>query len=337
MRAKLVAKKLANSDIKGAVQILSSDDRVLPFDEATLSQLRSKHPEPHPDSSLPNPPSVDDVDVALQLTEWQVQKAILSFPGGSAGGCDLFLPQHLKDLISKKSGEQGPRLLSVITRLCNKMLRGDIPEHIRQFLFGASLIAFSKPNGGIRPIAIGNTIRRLTAKAAAFNLKETSVAKLFPHQLGVAVPGGAEAIVHSARSFCASSLDSNDVALFLKIDFQNAFNSVRRDNLLRVVKSELPCLYPFIFQSYSKQSCLFFNGSPIQSAEGVQQGDPLGPLCFSLAIQGLISKLTSELNLWYLDDGTLAGRPDLVRADFESIIAAQESLGLKVNLSKCEF
>ena len=41
--------------------------------------------------------------------------------------------------------------------------------------------------------------------------------------------------------------------------------------------------------------------------------------------------------MWYLDDGTLAGPPDLVRADFESIIAAQGSLGLEVNLSKCEF
>ena len=116
------------------------------------------------------------------------------------------------------SGEQGARLLSVITRLCNKMLRGDIPEHIRLFLFGASLITFSKQNGGIRPIAIGNTIRRLTAKAAAFNIKETSGAKLFPHQLGVAVPRDAEAIVHSARSFCASNLDSDDAVLFLKID-----------------------------------------------------------------------------------------------------------------------
>jgi hypothetical protein len=335
-RAKLVAKKLANCDIKGAVRLLSSDDQILPFDDDTLTKLRSKHPDPHPDSCSPDPPDMSG-DAALQLTESQVLKAIQSFPGGSAGGCDLLAPQYLKDLTSKKSGESGIRLLSSITILCNKMLRGDIPDNILPFLYGASLIAFSKPSGGIRPIAIGNTLRRLTAKAAANALKEASRSKLFPHQLGVAVPGGAEAIVHSARSFCLSNMSSADPVLFLKIDFENAFNSVRRDSLLRTIQTELSDFYPFLYQCYSKPTYLFFNGYPLLSSEGVQQGDPLGPLCFSLAIHKLISSLTSELNVWFLDDGTLAGKPDLVRSDFEAIIANQESLGLKVNVEKCEF
>ena len=98
-------------------------------------------------------------------------------------------------------------------------------------------------------------------------------------------------------------MSSDDPILFLKINFENAFNSVRRDKLLRAVQSELKGLYPFIFQCYFKLCCLFFDGSPLLSAEGVQQGDPLGPLCFSLAIHDLISKLSSELNTWYLDDG----------------------------------
>ena len=336
IRAKLVAKKLANCDIKGAVRILSSDDKILPFNDDTLTKLRSKHPCPHPDACLPHPTD-RNIETALQLSESQVLKAIQSFPGGSAGGCDLLLPQHLKDLTTKKSGESGIRLLSSITVLCNKMLRGDIPINILPFLYGASMIAFSKPNGGIRPIAIGNTLRRLTAKAAGNVIKEATESKLFPHQLGVAVSGGAEAIVHSARSFCSSNMNSVDPVLFLKIDFENAFNSIRRDKLLRAIQAEMPDFYPFLFQCYSKPSFLFFNGSPILSSEGVQQGDPLGPLSFSLAIQGLITSMVSELNVWYLDDGTLAGKPDAVRSDFEAIIASQESLGLKVNVGKCEF
>ena len=334
--AKMVAKKLANCDIKGAVRIISSEDRILPFDDDTLAELRSKHPAPHPNSRVPvHPDSI--AEAALQLTESQVLKSIQSFPGGSAGGCDLLLPQHLKDLTSKKTGESGIRLLGCITSLCNKMLRGGIPDDILPFLYGASMIAFSKPNGGIRPIAIGTTLRRLTAKAVANVFKEASRSKLFPHQLGVAVPGGAEAIVHSARSFCLSYMSSANPVLFLKIDFANAFNSVRRDVLLQSVQTEFPDFYPFFYQCYSKPTCLLFNGYPIPSSEGVQQGDPLGPLCFSLAIHDLISNLNSDLNAWYLDDGTLAGNPDSVRSDFEIIIGRQESLGLEVNVSKCEF
>ena len=41
--------------------------------------------------------------------------------------------------------------------------------------------------------------------------------------------------------------------------------------------------------------------------------------------------------MWYLDDGTLAGKIETVRSDFKAIIAAQNSLGLHVNLAKCEF
>ena len=51
----------------------------------------------------------------------------------------------------------------------------------------------------------------------------------------------------------------------------------------------------------------------------------------------MISKLSSELDIWYLDDGTLPGKPEDVCTDFEAILAAQDLLGLKVNINKCEF
>ena len=106
-RAKLAGKKIASGDIKGAIRVLSSNDTILPFDDNTLSVIKNKHPSRHSDSKMPEFPSAENVANALQLTEEQVRKAILSFPGGSAGGGDLLLPQHLKDLISKSSGNGG--------------------------------------------------------------------------------------------------------------------------------------------------------------------------------------------------------------------------------------
>ena len=335
-RAKLAGKKISNGDIKGAIRVLSSNDSILPFDEDTLSILKAKHPSRHPDSKMPDCPTAENRTNALQLTEEQVRKAIMSFPGGSAGGSDLLLPQHLKDLISKSSGDGGTQLLSSITGLCNKMLRGEVPEQIIPLLYGASLLAFSKPQGGARPIAIGSTLRRLVAKAAVFYLKSAIKPKLFPRQLGVSIPSGAEAMVHSARSFCASNNRSPDPIAFLKVDFENAFNTIRRDKFLEVIKNDFGCVYPFLYQCYSKESILIFNGTLLESAEGIQQGDPLGPLCFSLCLQGLISRLSSAFNVWYLDDGTLAGNPSTVKSDFEKLIQEQDSLGLRVNIKKCE-
>ena len=68
-------------------------------------------------------------------------------------------------------------------------------------------------------------------------------------------------------------------------------------------------LYENIFGSYSEDGCL------LNSKEGLQQGDPLGPFLFSLAIMSLIKSCDSELNLWYLDDATLAGDLDTVISD----------------------
>ena len=92
-------------------------------------------------------------------------------------------PQHLKDLVSK-SRDDNEGLLNSLASICNKMLRGDLPNEILPVFYGASLIAFSKPNGG-------NTLRRLTAKAAAYALKNEVKSKLFPYHLGVCTSGGA--------------------------------------------------------------------------------------------------------------------------------------------------
>jgi hypothetical protein len=43
----------------------------------------------------------------------------------------------------------------------------------------------------------------------------------------------------------------------------------------------------------------------VESAEGVQQGDPLGPLLFTLAIHHLLSHLKADLKVFYMDDDSL--------------------------------
>ena len=51
------------------------------------------------------------------------------------------------------------------------------------------------------------------------------------------------------------------------------------------------------------ESChlLFCGDHTIASEEGVQKGDPLGPLLFCLTIQPFITKLPSDFSIFYLD------------------------------------
>ena len=61
--------------------------------------------------------------------------------------------------------------------------------------FGVNLTALTRKCGGIRPIAVGCTLRRLVAKVAANKVRDEMSFLLAPRQLGFGVKGGAEAAV----------------------------------------------------------------------------------------------------------------------------------------------
>ena len=117
---------------------------------------------------------------------------------------------------------------------------------------------------------------------------------------------------------------------------KNAFNCIRRDNILALVKSKIPKIYSYLHQCYAEKSNLIFGPDTISSEEGVQQGDPLSTFLFSLGIQDLVDECKSEFNCWYLDDGTIGGNYQSVLKDAKMILNIYESHGLQVNPSKSE-
>jgi len=106
--------------------------------------------------------------------------------------------------------------------------------------------------------------------------------------------------------------------------------------MLLSIRDRLPELYAFCLSSYSQLSFLFFGSRVILSQDGPQQGDPLGPLLFCSTIRPLITSLSSDLTLGYLDDLTLAGPQSVVAADIQQVIAEGSKMGLRLNPSKCE-
>ena len=200
-------------------------------------------------------------------------------------------------------------------------------------LFGANLLALQKKSGGIRPIAVGYTWRRIAAKCANSFALGRVADYLQPLQVGVGVKGGCEAAVHATRRFIESMPDDHVVA---KLDFSNAFNSLHRGPMLEAVNSVLPELNSFCGLSYGQPSILRYGNHRIQSSEGVQQGDPLGPLLFCLTLHPLLNSLNADLRIGYLDDLTLGGIQSTVEEDVNRLIEESGKIGLNINISKCE-
>ena len=69
-----------------------------------------------------------------------------------------------------------------------------------------------------------------------------------------------------------------------KLDFTSAFNCNHRDAMLNAVFGKASEIYSFCKFTYRGTSILKFGKRLISSQEGVQQGDPLGPLIFYLTI-----------------------------------------------------
>ena len=271
--------------------------------ENLLPQLLNKHPQ----LDTPEISPAGACPRALQITPKDVEAALKSFKHGSAGGPSQYSSDLLKGIFNLSDEELRVRFLDSLTAVVNVLLAGDASRLIAPFISSANLIPLSKKDGGIRPIAVGEVLRRIVSKCA-FSAVKTKAVNIFGSlQLGIGVPNGCEAIIHFVKTFFGEHRENQ---VLLKIDFVNAFNNVKRSQIFEKTRALFPEISAWAEYSYGQFSDLLFKEILILSCQGVQQGDPLGPLLFSAVLHDLVVELsakfpTTSLNVWYLDDGTI--------------------------------
>ena len=151
--------------------------------------------------------------------------------------------------------------------------------------------------------------------------------------------------MHTARQWFARNADARRKVV-LKVDFKSIFNCVKRDVFLRAFRRHLPGLSAWAEWTYGAPSHLFFAGAEMLASEaGGQQGDPLAPLAFSLALNEILPDVAAagadgpgELDqlFAYLDDGWIAGDDVAVARAFATLQRLAPSLGLALSVGKCE-
>ena len=327
-----VRNKIKSGEISRAASLLTSSGVAEDSDD-TLRKLEAKHPERRSVSTNFQPYFPHSLQ-PLQIPTETFIKSLRDCPNGSSCGNDGWRFEHLKVLL------ESDLTWTSLYNICNIILGGHVPDPIMKALAGAKLIALKKNEVDVRPIAIGNCIRRLVARAVCSHLKKEMADYLAPHQYGVSTPGGAEVMSHLIQ--LCSQQDENSV--ILKVDAKNAFNTISRDIILEEVAVHFPQIYPFVAKCYVNSTPLVvsLNGqdTTIQSVEGVQQGDPLGPFLFSLALHSVISKLCvrhpTVLIPCYLDDATIIGPKQDVISAYLEMKDRLVNIGLDLREDKCE-
>eukprot|EP00731_Ephydatia_muelleri_P011585 Em0006g479a len=313
---------------------------IAPNTQEVWNSLQQKHPK-GAQPSLPTSSSPPVTHVLPQ--DFNILSVLHSFPKGTACGPSGLRIQHLLD--SAQIHLSVP-LCSSLRGVVDILVSGRAPISVSKFLAGGSLTALVKNKEGrpldIRPIAVGEALRRLTGKCLCIITKPKATDFFAPLQYGVACTAGAEKVIHGVRS-CIKEHWLDDNFTVCKVDMSNAFNCVSRQALLEECAVHFPELLPWVGWCYGSQPTLWHPLGQLSSEVGVQQGDPLGPLLFSLVLHKVVSYIAQDreclpllFNGWYLDDGVLLGHSQAVNLALTLIQKMGPSLGLFVNVSKCE-
>ena len=202
---------------------------------SVLCDLRSKHPSRPTAVKLP----VTSLPPSIQMTRDEVAVGIRSFPAASGAGPSKLFPDHLREALKCATPLKSERLLDEITSLVNIWASGEVCPSLATRICAAYLHPLLKKDGGIRPVAVGETFRRLVSKCLNSAIRKEAASILSPLQLGVGVRGGCEIAIHSLRSV-VDKLGSDDRTCLMKIDFKNAFNVISRQTVLNQVHSLFP-------------------------------------------------------------------------------------------------
>ena len=212
--------------------------------------------------------------------------------------------------------------LGQVTQL---LAQARVPPTIAAAIALGRLVALQKPNGRVRGIVVGDTLRRLVSRCMAQQYASTFQAACQPHQYALATRAGSEAIVHTLTTL--SQTDPNHT--ILSVDGIGAFDNISRNSMLQELL-QLPtanrCI-PFVRMFYGQQSQFVWHDTHghahvITQAEGGEQGDPLMPALFALGQRPALREVQrhlapNEYLMAFLDDIYVAVPPHRVRPVYD--------------------
>ena len=255
----------------------------------------------------------------------------------SAAGPSGARPEHLNEALLTRRRSVTARLLRAIGRFVREARSGALPP-AAAWLCDSRLVFLRKPGSETpRPIRIGEVWRRVAAKRLADDVRGDAQKLLAGHrQCGVALPGGAEALIHLRRSLEHAAASSDECIALLDLDLRNAFPSLEWPAIRAAVKKWMPELGPWTQWIHGAAGRVQLPcGTWIVADRGAEQGDPLGPLYCALTLLDCAAAAREACSAaghwcwdaWFMDDGQVALPPAAAEIYVEAFDRALARVG----------
>ena len=200
-----------------------------------------------------------DPSIFANIDEVTVAKAgMKTFGAAGPSGLDAIGWRHI--LLSRNYGDAGRDLRSSLAEMARTLATQKVtiqPDHstsLEAFL-SCRLIPLDK-NPGVRPIGIGEVLRRIVGKAIIFTIKPQILESAGDLQLCAGHPAGCKAAVHAMSEIFAE--EETDAVLL--VDAANAFNSINRKVMLNNIQYIHPAMAVYTYNCYITASRLFVQG-----------------------------------------------------------------------------
>ena len=165
-----------------------------------------------------------------------------------------------------------------MANLAKKLCREDIhPDCLNEFV-ACRLIPLDKGedalgNPGVRPIGIGEVLRRIISKVVVGNIRDDIIDAAGPLQTCAGLKSGIEASIHAMKDI----FEEESTEALLLVDAENAFNKLNRKAAIHNIKQLCPSFHQFLSNTYQLPAQLIINDSngseSLSSEEGSTQGD----------------------------------------------------------------
>ena len=218
---------------KAIVRLLSSEDAIARTSPEVACALESKHPPASADAAYPPDPGSMDSNTRPATAE-EVLKAVTSFLNGSVSPA---FEGHAWCLKRRNSGLHCSCNYPDVRRPCPE---NGLPCPLRRFTDCAQKTLRRNPT-----IAVRNPLRRLAGKVVSSRLMEDMGTFHACKTVRLRHPRRCRSRRACRTLFLVRQFDSR---VLLKLDFQNAFNTVYYDKILHRFRDAIPQYYSFVSQ-----------------------------------------------------------------------------------------